>query len=212
MFLVEFYRDLLMAAADNQPLSPKSILDKMLIRYQWLEGRRIMTVKSNGGGFVCPYGYDYNGQEVVFSPLLLFDRVAYHVLMYMTQGDVFVVKNDVRKSLFRTLANIFGRQLIVVRPDVNPNFKEALVGGLLTNSWLLIESLDFLQAHQPDNLNFLLELALKVDNARKFGDNFVELLDKEIDLGSCVKVFVAKSNLHSLLCPIMTEVSDASQV
>ena len=35
MFLVEFYRDLLMAAADNQPLSPKSILDKMLIRY-WL--------------------------------------------------------------------------------------------------------------------------------------------------------------------------------
>ena len=44
-----------------------------------------MTVKSNGGGFVCPYGYDYNGQEVVFSPLLLFDRVAYHVLMYMTQ-------------------------------------------------------------------------------------------------------------------------------
>ena len=85
MFLVEFYRDLLMAAADNQLLSPKSILDKMLIRYQWLEGRRIMTVKSNGGGFVCPYGYDYNGQEVVFSPLLLFDRVAYHVLMYMTQ-------------------------------------------------------------------------------------------------------------------------------
>ena len=44
-----------------------------------------MTVKSNGGDFVCPYGYDYNGQEVVFSPLLLFDRVAYHVLMYMTQ-------------------------------------------------------------------------------------------------------------------------------
>ena len=68
------------------------------------------------------------------------------------------------------------------------------------------------QAHQPDNLNFLLELAMKVDNARKFGDNFVELLDKEIDLGSCVKVFVAKSNLHSLLCPIMTEVSEASQV
>ena len=116
---------------------------------------------------MSPYGYDYNGQEVVFSPLLLFDRVAYHVLMYMTQGDIFVVKTDVRKSLFRILANIFGRQLISVRPDVNPNFRascishilfralifsntncflqESLVGGLLTNSWLLIESLDFLQ-------------------------------------------------------------------
>ena len=62
----------------------------------------------------------------------------------------------------------------------------------------------FNQAHQPDNLNFLLALALKIDNARKFGDDFVEILDKEIDLGSCVKVFAAKSNLHSLLGPIMT--------
>ena len=40
---------------------------------------------------------------------------------------VFVVKNDVRKSLFRTLANIFGRQLINVRPDVNPNFKVIII-------------------------------------------------------------------------------------
>ena len=105
-----------------------------------------MCCKSSKSGELVPYGYEYNGQEVLFTPLLLTDRVAYNVLLYMTQGDVFVVKHDVRKSLFRTLANIHGRQLRIVRPDVNANFKEALIGGLLTNSWLLIESLDFLEA------------------------------------------------------------------
>ena len=35
-------------------------------------------------------------------------------------------------------------QMHFVRPDLNQNFKEALVGVIVTNSWLFIEGLEFL--------------------------------------------------------------------
>ena len=89
-----------------------------------------------------------------------------------------------------------------VRPDLNQNFKEALVGVIVTNSWLFIEGLEFLQLQMANNLNFLMTLALKIDNARKFKENFVEVLGKEIDLGSSVNIFLSRSNLYSLLCPL----------
>ena len=149
-----------------------------------------------------PYGYEYCGQEVLFTPLLVADKVAYTVLLLMSQGNICLLKQDVRKSLFRTLANIYGRQMQFVRPDVNPNFKEALVGVIVTNSWLFIEGLEFLQLHMKNNLNFLMEMALKIDNARKFKESFVEVLGKEIDLGSSVRIFLSRSNLYSLLCAL----------
>ena len=93
-------------------------------------------------------------------------------------------------------------QMHFVRPDLNQNFKEALVGVIVTNSWLFIEGLEFLQLQMANNLNFLMTLALKIDNARKFKENFVEVLGKEIDLGSSVNIFLSRSNLYSLLCPL----------
>ena len=60
---------------------------------------------------MTPYGYEYCAQEVLFTPLLVADRVAYSVLSSMSQGDICLLKQDVRKSLFRTLANIYGRQV-----------------------------------------------------------------------------------------------------
>ena len=203
LFLAQFYRDLMSGSLEEDE-TPHSFVEKLLVRYSWLEDQRIFCCKSSRDS-LTPYGYEYNGQEPVFTPLLITDKVAYHVLLFMAQGDVFVVKHDVRKSLFRTLANIHGRQMRIIRPDVNPNFKEALIGGIVTNSWLFVESLDFLQAKTQNNFNFLMELTLKMENARKFGDNFVEILNKEIDLGSSVNIFISKSNLHSLLCPMATQ-------
>ena len=66
---------------------------------------------SKGPNELVPYGYEYCGQEVLFTPLLVADRVAYSVLSVMGQGDICLLKQDVRKSLFRTLANIYGRQV-----------------------------------------------------------------------------------------------------
>ena len=150
---------------------------------------------------MTPYGYEYCAREVLFTPLLVADRVAYSVLSVMSQADICLLKQDVRKSLFRTLANIYGRQMHFVRPDLNQNFKEALVGVIVTNSWLFIEGLEYLQLQMLSNLNFLMTMALKIDNARKFKENFIEVLGKEIDLGSSVNIFLARSNLYSLLCP-----------
>ena len=202
LFLLEYYRDLILVGEEDQ--SPADFHDRLLVRHHWLPTQRILCCrtkfcKDHGSS----YGYEYNGQEVQFSPLLVTDRVAYNVLLYTSQRDVCIVKHDVRKSLFRNLANIHGRLLLMVRPDVNANFKESLVGGIMTNSWLFIESLDHLQLHMPHNLNFLVELTLKIDHARKFGDTFVELLDKEVDFGSSVNIFISKSNLHILLCPFL---------
>ena len=76
---------------------------------------------------MTPYGYEYCAREVLFTPLLVADRVAYSVLSVMSQADICLLKQDDRKSLFRTLANIYGRQMHFVRPDLNQNFKEAFL-------------------------------------------------------------------------------------
>ena len=68
---------------------------------------------------MTPYGYEFCAQEVLFTPLLVSDRVAYAVLSIMSQGDICVLKQDVRKSLFRTLANIYGRQVKFTKHNQN---------------------------------------------------------------------------------------------
>ena len=72
-----------------------------------------------GPNEMTPYGYEYCAQEVLFTPLLVADRVAYSVLSIMSQGDICVLKQDVRKSLFRTLANIYGRQVWFTKNQAN---------------------------------------------------------------------------------------------
>ena len=210
LFLLQYYQDLIRqreAHGNGRPM--ESLYDKILIRYKWLKEQKIFCCTSQMqqgqneyGGYEIPYGYEYCAQEVLFTPLLVEDRVAHSVLSIMSQGDICLLKQDVRKSLFRTLANIYGRQMHFVRPDLNQNFKEALVGVIVTNSWLFIEGLEFLQLQMAKNLNFLMSLALKIGNARKFNENFVEVLGKEIDLGSSVNIFLSRSNLYSLLCPL----------
>ena len=210
LFLLEFYRDLILVGDEDE--SPMEFHDRILLRYNWIPGQGILCCKTKFcRDLGSPYGYEYNGQEVQFSPLLVTDRVAYNLLLQLSQMHVCIVKHDVRKSLFRNMANIHGRLLLMVRPDVNANFKESLVGGIMTNSWIFVESLDHLQVHMPHNLNFLAELTLKIDHARKFGDNFVEVLGKEIEFGSRgVNIFISKSNLHTLLCDRLKTGSESS--
>ena len=75
----------------------------------------------------------------MFNPSMAFDRVAYNVLTNVCQSDIAILNRGARKSLLMALCYMYGRQFVFVSSSSSENFAEALVGGIITNTWLYIQ-------------------------------------------------------------------------
>ena len=136
LMLLEYYLDLFSKWKVE-------MVHHFLVQYVWEEERRIIRVaQTDDNGLSCPYGYEYNGQSPLFDPSLACDRIAFNILAAVTtSGGICVLQQDVRKVQLRTICYMFGRPIFFVSTGIQDNFREALVGAVITNTWIYI-SLD----------------------------------------------------------------------
>ena len=71
------------------------------------------------------------------------------------------------------------------------NFKEALVGSVITNTWIYIQVDDLSAA----NLPLLRRLLVQLEVARKFREDFLDVSGQEVPLGQNAHIFLARSTL-----------------
>ena len=78
------------------------------------------------------------------------DKVAYNILTAVTSsGGICVLNKDARKNQLRSVCYIFGRPFFFVSAGVQDNFKEALVGSVITNTWIYISIDDLRPENRP---------------------------------------------------------------
>ena len=86
---------------------------------------------------------------------------------------------------------IFGRPIFFVSAGVQDNFGEALVGSVITNTWIYV-SIDDLEAHnRPLLRTFLMQLEI----AKRFREDYLDLFGQEIALGGHTNVLISRTNL-----------------
>ena len=91
------------------------------------------------------------------------------------------------------MAQIFGRPFFFVSSGVQDNFKEALVGSVITNTWIYVQVDDLSQKNVPLLRRFLVQLEI----ARKFREDFLDVFGQEVPLGQNAHLFLARSTLLS---------------
>ena len=126
LFQLEYYLDLIRYASTAQDL-----LNRFLVKYHWEEERRIFRVSVSEDHSV-PFGYEYNGQTVLFNPSLACDKVAYNIISSIALRGMCVLNNDIRKTQIRSLSMLYGRPFFYVSSATVENFSEALVGAVIT--------------------------------------------------------------------------------
>ena len=93
-------------------------------------------------GHWVPYGYEYNGQAPLFDASLACDRIAYGILTAVSaSGGICVLNQDARKNQLKSMCFIFGRPIFFVAAGIQDNFGEALVGSVITNTWIYVRYL-----------------------------------------------------------------------
>jgi hypothetical protein len=185
LFQLEYYTDLLSKCKNGQEL-----LDSFLVKYCWEKERQIYRVSILDDQTV-PFGYEYNGQGALLNSSHAYDKVAYNILASIAQGGITVLKQDVRKVQLKSLCLIYGRPFYFVSSGGQGNFKEALVGGVVTNTWIYIQADD----QTFEMLAFLRELSIKAEIAKKFDEHYLEILGEEIELGRNSNIFIARTSL-----------------
>ena len=86
-----------------------------------------------------PYGYEYNGQAPLLDASLACDRIAYGILTAVSSsGGICVLNQDARKNQLKSMCFIFGRPIFFVSSGIQDNFGEALVGSVITNTWIYV--------------------------------------------------------------------------
>ena len=136
--------------------------------------------------------YEYNGQSPLFDASLACDRIAYGILTAVSSsGGICVLNQDARKNQLRSMCFIFGRPIFFVSAGIQDNFGEALVGSVITNTWIYV-SIDDLEAHnRPLLRTFLMQLEI----AKRFREDFLDLFGQEIALGGHTNVLISRTNL-----------------
>ena len=141
-----------------------------------------------------PFGYEYNGQSVLFNPSYLFDKVAYNLIASVTSGGICILNQDIRKTQVKSLSMLYGRPFFYASSAAVENFNESMVGSVITNTWVYVQADD-----QPkENLGFLKSLTVKLEIARKFNEQYLNIKGQEIDLGKCSSIFIARLSLLTM--------------
>ena len=121
------------------------------------------SAESGANGHWVPYGYEYNGQAPLFDASLACDRIAYGILTAVSaSGGICVLNQDARKNQLKSMCFIFGRPIFFVAAGIQDNFGEALVGSVITNTWIYVRYVEspavFLSSHTRKKSHKVLEL------------------------------------------------------
>ena len=192
LFLLEYYMDLLVK---QKPESPQELLSLFLVRYHWEEERKIFRCSVTDDRSM-PFGYEYNGQGILFNPSYLFDKVAYNIIASVISDGMCILDQDIRKTQIQSLSMLYGRPFYYASSE--DNFIEALVGAIITNTWVYVQA----DEKSEENLSFLKSLTVKLEIARKFNESYLSIKGQEIDLGKCSSLFIARSSLMTIGRPI----------
>ncbi len=198
LLMLEYYLELA-----SRHKTPKQLLDNLLVHYVWEEQRQVVLVRQ-ADQLSTPYGYEYNGQKPLFDPSLAVDRVAFSLLTAVnSSGGICVLRQDARKSQLRSMCFIFGRPMFFVSAGIQDNFGEALVGAVITNTWIYVSVDDIEEGNRP----LLRTLLMQLEVAMRFKQSFLEFLGQEIPLGNHTKVLLART---TLLAPSALPVVEAT--
>ena len=141
---LEYYLDLF-----SKNKTCKKVLENFIVQYVWESQRKIIRVALSSGKWV-PYGYEYNGQLPLFDPSMACDRTAFNILTAVTSSSgICVLNRDARKNQLKSICHIFGRPFFFVSAGVQDNFREALVGSVITNTWIYISIDDLISENRP---------------------------------------------------------------
>ena len=188
LFLLEYYLDIIAKCKSLDEMA-----GHFLVQYTWEPERKIFRVMQ-ANKRSCPYGYEYHGQAPLLTPIMACDKVAFNILnATAVSNGIITLRQDVRKAQLRTVAQVFGRPFFFVSSGVQDNFKEALVGSVITNTWIYVQVDDL----SEKNIPLLRRLLVQLEIARKFREDFLDVFGQEIPLGQNANIFLARSTLLS---------------